>query len=75
MNIGGALVTFRAGDLGGVRVTLEAWVEKRAYFWTVIPTSLGTGRGLHLHTEVQERHHTLILKSQVSQEHMVLSVG
>lgn len=44
MNTGGALVIFWAGDLGEVGVTLEAWVEKRGYFWTVIPTSLGTGR-------------------------------
>lgn len=52
---------------------LEAYVEKKSY-GNVNLTSLGTGRELDFYAEIQGRHHAFFLKSQVSGEHLVLSV-
>lgn len=66
VHTGGVLVTFQPGDLGRARLTLEAYVEKKGYFWDCNPHIIGNREAAAFSYEGQERYHTLILRSQVS---------
>lgn len=49
-----------------MRVTLKTYVGKKVTSGSVILTSMGTGRDCIFILEMQGKHHTSILKSQIS---------